>query len=251
MFSEAASIFGREVDTAFFFILGVCVFMLVLVTGVMVFFVIRYRRKNHPVAVQIPGNVILEIIWTVVPTLLVLAMFYYGWIGYRKLQVVPADALKVKVTARMWSWAFEYGNGKQGDLLDLPLGGPVRLDLSSEDVLHSFYLPAFRIKKDVVPGMQTTLWFTPDEPGTYDLFCAEYCGVGHSAMLSKVVVLPEQEFEAWLQGGKEETEGAPKADLPKVKGCTGCHSLDGSRLVGPTLNLRCYIKERRHTLIWK
>ncbi len=241
MFSGAESLIGRQVDQAFFLILGICVAMLVLITFLMVFFVIKYNRKRHPIPENIEGNTLLEITWTVIPTILVLAMFYVGWTGYRQMQDVPAGAMTVKVTARMWSWLFEYENGKQSDVLNLPVGKPVKLVLSSEDVLHSFYVPAFRVKKDAVPGIKAVLWFTPDETGSFDLFCAEYCGVGHSAMLSKVVVMNEDAFTAWLKGTKAGEEKALEAKEPaglaliKAKGCTGCHTIDGSPLVGPTL----------------
>jgi cytochrome c oxidase subunit 2 len=241
MFSEAVSIVGKQVDAAFLFILWICLAMLVLITFLMVFFVIKYRRSIHPNPVNIEGNNLLEIVWTVIPTLLVLAMFYYGWIGYQKMEYAPDDVINVKVTARMWSWLFEYENGRQSDILNVPLGKAVKLELISKDVLHSFYVPAFRLKKDMVPGLKTSLWFEADEAGTYDLFCAEFCGVGHSAMLSSVVVLPEEEYTAWLKGEKpsegEETVGEEPQGLQllQVKGCRGCHSIDGSPLVGPTL----------------
>ena len=236
MFSGASSIIGKEVDTAFFIILGICVAMLFLITFLMVFFVIKYNRKKNPTPVNIHGNLLLEITWIVIPTILVMFMFYIGWVGYDKGQRFPEDALHVNVTARMWSWLFEYENGKQSSELKLPLGKTAVLELHAEDVLHSFYVPAFRIKKDMVPGMKTEIMVTPDEEGTYDILYAEFCGVGHSAMLSKVEVIPEKEFTGWMEG-----EGAEAAEkemdgmgLLQAKGCKGCHSLDGSRLVGPT-----------------
>jgi len=236
MFSGASSIIGKEVDTAFFIILGICVFMLFLITFLMVFFVIKYNRKKNPTPVNIHGNLLLEITWIVIPTILVMFMFYIGWVGYDKSQRFPSDAIHVNVTARMWSWLFEYENGKESSELKLPLGKTAVLELHAEDVLHSFFVPAFRIKKDMVPGMKTEIMVTPDEVGTYDILCAEFCGVGHSAMLSKVVVMPEKEFAGWLQG--EGAAGAEKEidgmDLLQAKGCKGCHSLDGSRLVGPS-----------------
>jgi cytochrome c oxidase subunit 2 len=233
MFSGASSIIGKEVDTAFFIILGICVFMLFLITFLMVFFVIKYNRKKNPIPVNIHGNLLLEITWTVIPTMIVMFMFYIGWVGYDKEQQFPADALHVNVTARMWSWLFEYENGKKGSELKLPLGKTVVLELHAEDVLHSFYVPAFRIKKDMVPGMKTRIMVTPDEIGTYDILCAEFCGVGHSAMLSKVEVMPEKEFAGWLQGDEAEKE-MNGMGLLQAKGCKGCHALDGSRLVGPS-----------------
>ena len=237
MFSEAASTIATKVDAAFLFILGICVVMLVLITFLMVFFVIKYRRDKNPTPTSIEGNFMLEVVWTVIPTILVLAMFYYGWIGYEEMENVPADAMAVKVTGQMWSWSFEYDNGKTSNELAVPLGKPVKLNLYSRDVLHSFYVPAFRVKKDVVPGVNNFLWFTADEEGTYDIFCTEYCGVRHSAMLAQVVVMPEAEFDAWLAGERvsdHEKQEPAGLELMEVKGCLGCHSLDGSRIVGPS-----------------
>ncbi len=233
MFSGAASTFGPSVDSAFLFIAGVCVFMLVLITFFMVFFTIRYRRAKHPVSENIEGNFLLEIVWTVIPTILVTVMFYYGWTGYRNMVTVPQNALTVQVTGRMWSWQFKYQNGRESDVLHVPLNRPVRIHLISADVLHSFYVPAFRIKKDAVPGEPADLWFQPDEIGSYDIFCAEYCGTGHSAMLSKVDVMTEKDFQAWLAGGKKSAPLSGKG-LLKTKGCRGCHTIDGTPLVGPS-----------------
>jgi cytochrome c oxidase subunit 2 len=210
--------------------------MLVLITFLMIFFTVKYRRDKNPTPTNIEGNFALEVFWTVVPTILVMAMFYYGWIGYRDMEAFPEDALVVKATAQMYFWNFEYENGKKSPKLKLPLGRPVRLNLESKDVLHSFYVPAFRIKKDMVPGIETKVGFTPDELGSYDLFCTEYCGVGHSAMLSTVEVLPQEAFLSWLQGEQVAEKGAEPAgaELIEEYGCVGCHSLDGSRLVGPS-----------------
>jgi len=233
MFPDAASTFASPVDGAFLFITAICVFMLALITFLMVFFTIKYRRTRHPKSENIEGNLLLEIVWTVIPTILVTAMFYYGWIGYREMVNVPEDAITVQATGRMWSWLFEYENGRQSDTLHVPINRPVWIKLVSVDVLHSFYVPAFRIKKDVVPGVDNSLWFQPDEIGSYDIFCAEYCGTGHSAMLSKVDVMPEKDFQTWLEGA-----GAPAPlsgkELLKAKGCRGCHSLNGPSLVGPS-----------------
>lgn len=225
-----------QIDRIFLIILGICVVLLVLVTATMLFFVYRYRRERHPVAEDIEGNLFLEILWVVVPTILVMAMFYYGYRGFILLRTPPKNSMLVKVLARKWSWTFRYENGKSSDVLVVPLGKPVKLSITSEDVLHSLYIPAFRVKEDAVPGMETFLWFNPDRVGEYDLFCAEYCGMGHSAMITKVKVVPEEEFARWL-GGEREEEGEREKGLAllKEKGCLGCHSIDGSKKIGPTL----------------
>lgn len=233
MFPGPSNTAGK-VDDAFLFIVVCCVILLALVTVTMIAFLIRYNRDRHARPERVPENVALEITWTVIPTILVLVMFYVGWADFGYIRNPPKDALTIDVTARQWSWLFEYATGKQSDVLYVPQGRPVKLMLTSADVIHSLFIPAFRIKEDCVPGMKTHLWFTADETGTYDLFCTEYCGLGHSHMRSKVNVLTPENFALWLAMA----EGKTPADLgPKIlqaKGCLGCHSLDGSVKVGPT-----------------
>jgi cytochrome c oxidase subunit 2 len=199
----------------------------------MVAFVIRYHRSRAPEPTShASGNIWLEIVWTAFPSLLVMAMFYYGWAGYLSLRTVPKNALPVTATARQWSWNFTYANGKTSAKLYVPVGQPVLVNLVSLDVLHGFYIPAFRVKHDVVPRMKNFVWFVASKPGSYDLFCSLYCGAGHSGMITTVEAIPPADFAAWLQqvGGAEQ---AGKALLEK-HGCLGCHSLDGTRKVGPT-----------------
>lgn len=249
MNSGAATSTGA-VDSVFLFITGASVFFLVLITFLMIFFIIKYNKKRHTKAKDIEGNTALEITWTIIPTIIVLLMFWFGWKGFEYLRKPPENSMKVKVTARMWSWMFEYENGAQTDELTVPVNIPVKLDLESKDVVHSFYIPAFRIKEDAVPGINNHLWFEANETGTYDILCAEYCGLRHAYMLSKVNVVEKDEYEKWYaQVGKEveqpapvkavgnETETALIASgerLVKVKGCRACHSTDGSKLVGPS-----------------
>lgn len=225
----------QAVDPVFMFIFGVSLVLLIGITGTMLWFVIRYRRSRAPEPTsQSSGNIWLEIVWTLLPSLLVMAMFYYGWAGYLALRSVPKDALPVTATARMWSWSFTYANGKTSPKLYVPVGKPVLVNLVSQDILHGFYIPAFRVKRDVVPGMENHAWFMADKPGSYDLFCSVYCGVGHSAMITTVEALSKADFDAWLQQGGSESERSNGAKLAKEKGCLACHSLDGSRGVGPT-----------------
>jgi len=229
-----ASNFVQGVDQTFIIILGISVFFLVGITAVMIYFVIRYRRSKNPKASQIEGNNKLEIIWTVIPTMLVLFMFYYGWVGYRPMRQVPPDAIPVKAYAQMWSWMFEYENGKRSAELVVPLDKAVKLDLISRDVLHSLYIPAFRIKEDVVPGRNNYMWFIAQQEGEYDLFCAEYCGERHSYMITKVRVIPEAEYILWLAQSDIPADEPPGLTVLKQNGCLACHSLDGSKLIGPT-----------------
>ena len=225
----------QAVDPVFMLIFGISIVLLIGITTTMVTFVIRYHRSRAPEPTsRTDGNVWLEIVWVVLPTLLVLAMFYYGWAGYLALRNVPKDALPVTATARQWSWNFTYANGKTSTKLYVPVGKPVRVELVSRDVIHGFYLPAFRVKRDVVPGMKNHAWFVATRAGSYDLFCSQYCGTGHSAMITTVKALPEAEFAAWLQEAKVGGE-PPGEEFMEKHGCLGCHSLDGTPKVGPTI----------------
>jgi cytochrome c oxidase subunit 2 len=237
IFSGATGLSGRVVDNVFLYILIICVFLLGLITFLMVYFVIRYRREKHPKPADIEGSTWLEITWTVIPTLIVLTMFYYGLTGFEFLKKVPEGAMVVKVIARQWSWLFQYENGIQDPELRVPVGKPVKLLLTSQDVIHGFYAPAFRIKQDAVPGMTNYLWFQPTETGTFDVMCSQYCGLEHSHMLTKIVVLPQEEFTKWYLGKKEKVAAkgpSPGFRLYQTKGCVACHSTDGSPRVGPT-----------------
>ena len=220
---------AAQVDRAFIIILGIAVGILALVTALMVVFVVRYHYKRHPVAVETPGNIWLELLWTIVPSILVLGMFWVGWGSYKAMRAVPEDAMVVKVEGRMWSWSFTYADGKRASDLVAPVDTPVRLEMTSADVIHSFYVPAMRIKMDTVPGMTTTVWFKSDAVGEFDILCAEYCGLKHANMLATLKVVPREEFDQWLGGGS----GAG-AELLESYGCTACHSLDGTESVGPT-----------------
>jgi cytochrome c oxidase subunit 2 len=234
MFSQASN-FVEGVDLAFAVITGISLVFLVGITFAMIYFVIKFNKKRNPVARNIKESKRLEIIWTVVPTLLVLVMFYYGWVGYAPMRDFPDDAIQIKATGRMWSWSFEYENGKVSPTLIIPIDKAVTLNLYSPDVLHSLYIPAFRIKEDLVPGINNKMWFEANILGEYDILCAEYCGDRHSYMLSKVEVLTREEYDTWYNA-KDESANAAEAGLKllQVNGCIACHSLDGTRLVGPT-----------------
>jgi cytochrome c oxidase subunit 2 len=189
----------QGVDQAFWYILSISVVLLFGITAVMVYFVVRYRRSKNPVAADIRDNYPLEIVWTIIPTLIALSMFYVGWSSYLGLRTVPDDAMEVEVLAQQYSWIFVYDNDKETENeLVVPLGKAVKLNITSLDVLHSFFVPAFRIKVDAVKGMSTYTWFYADELGEYDIECTEYCGVDHSAMVAKLRIVPETEFQSWL-----------------------------------------------------
>lgn len=190
----------RGIDQAFWYILGISVILLVGITVVMITFAIIYRRSKHPVSADIRGNWKLEVLWTVIPTLIALSMFAIGWSSYTGLRAVPPGALVIDVTAQQFSWLFDYPGGKEseGELV-VPLGKPVKLNITSIDVLHGFFLPAFRVKIDAVPNMKTYGWFLADRIGEYDIMCTVYCGVGHSQMTAKLRIVPNDEYMKWLQ----------------------------------------------------
>ncbi len=190
----------QGVDLAFWYILGVSVFLLFGITIVMVYFVVKYRRSKNPVASDIRDNYKLEIFWTIIPTLIALSMFYVGWTSYMGLRTVPDGALEIEVEAQMFSWIFIYDNEKESENeLVVPQGRAIKLNITSTDVLHSFFLPAFRVKVDAVRGMKTYAWFFADDLGDYDIQCTEYCGMGHSEMLAKLHIVSEKEYLTWLE----------------------------------------------------
>jgi cytochrome c oxidase subunit 2 len=216
---NGASNFSHNVDAVFLFTLIVSIFFLVLITGAMIYFVIKYNRKRNPRATNIHGSVGLEIIWTVIPTILVLIMFWYGWVGYSNETEIPANTVNINVTAQMWKWGFKYENGKTFDSLYVPLNKAVKLTLTSLDVNHAFYIPKFRIKKDVYPNQTRTVWFKAEELGNFDIACAEYCGLNHSYMYNKVKVISEDDFNKWLN---------TKSDTTTIKNSST--KLEGSKI---------------------
>lgn len=242
---ESASAQAPFVDHVFDFINLLCYIFLVLVTVVLVYFAIRYRQKKGQVNFSGEGpvhNTPLELTWTMVPLLLVVAIFYLGMVGFLDLRRSPSNAYEISVTAQKWSWSFdhpEFAVNQSGEVF-VPLGRPVQFLMGSADVLHSCFVPAFRVKQDVVPGRYSRLWFEATKQGTYQLYCAEYCGRDHSKMLAMVHVLPEDEFQKAM--GKLATEymDLPEHDLPTYalerlyNRCASCHSLDGSMVVGPS-----------------
>jgi cytochrome c oxidase subunit 2 len=188
------------VDRAFWYIFGVSLVLLVGITAVMIYFVVRYRRSKNPVPADIRGNWKLELIWSIIPTLIALSMFWIGWSSYTGLRNVPENAIQVEVLGQMFSWIFIYDNDKETENeLVVPVNTPVKLNIESLDVIHSFFIPAFRVKVDAVKGLPTYLSFLPKEEGEFDIFCAEYCGTEHSYMTAKLRVVPKEEYEEWLE----------------------------------------------------
>jgi cytochrome c oxidase subunit II len=235
--------FAPLVDNLIYLITYISLFFTVAVVGAMIYFAIKYRRKNgvdHPTP-DIEGSTFLEIVWTAVPLIICVYVAGYGYYGYREMRSVPRDALEIMVTGKKWNWYFTYPNGKQTvDEFAVPVNKPIKLILTSDDVLHSFFIPGMRTKMDAVPGSYSYQWFKPIRTGLQQVYCTEYCGDNHSGMLAKMNVLSSSDYARWLN--EKEKEGKTPADkgakLYQNQGCVGCHSLDGSRKVGPSfLNL--------------
>jgi len=239
---QHASNFVAGVDLAFMIILGISIIFLIGLTILMIVFIYKYRKDKHPKAIQNEGSTKLEVIWTAIPLVLVLVMFYFGWMGWRPMTNPPDEAMHVKAIARMWQFQFQYENGKTTDTLYVPINEPVILDLVALDVLHSLYIPAFRVKEDMVPGQEKFMWFIPGTEGEFDLFCTEYCGLEHSYMFTGVKVMPKADFESWIADTTavaavvdSETSLADQGyEVLRRNGCNACHSVDGTKLVGPS-----------------
>lgn len=235
---ENASTFGGEVDALFYFIYWVSVVLFVLVIGAMVYFAYKYRRRSEADRPQpIKESKLVEATWIVVPTLLVVLVFTWGFQVFIKMGVAPPGAYEVTVRASSWNWLFEYPNGARSNELHVPVSRPIKLKMSSADVLHSFFVPAFRVKQDVVPNRYTYVWFEATRQDTFQVMCTEYCGQQHSTMLSQVVVQSQGDFNRWLAENLIDESASPAergALLYSQQGCNTCHSLDGSIGSGPS-----------------
>lgn len=235
---EQASTVAGDTDRLYNAITWLSVFFFVLITVLLVAFVIKYRHKpGEKRDVSASHSMALEITWTVIPSIIVVFLYYYGFRQYMNLTVEPPNAYPIDVTAHMWQWSFSYPTGYSDGELHVPVNVPVRCVLDSTDVIHSLSIPAFRVKKDVVPGRYNRLWFQATKPGVYEIYCTAYCGTNHSTMHSRVTVHPSQaDFDAWLK-----TAQKPDPD-PRVRGrklytklgCAQCHSVDGTKITGPS-----------------
>jgi cytochrome c oxidase subunit II len=240
-----ASNYVSSYNLAFYFVVGVSLLLLLGLTLSMLYFIFRYNKKKNPKATQIEGNTTLEVLWTVIPILLSLVMFYFGWVGFTPMTKPPKEGMTVTAVARMWNFSFIYPNGKQSPDLLVPVNEPVKINLVALDVLHSLFIPEFRIKSDIIPGRQKMMWFQPNIKGTYNIFCAEYCGLQHSYMSSNVKVMLKEEFDLWyadtskvVVSTKGTGPGAEGEAIMRAQGCFACHTNDGSKLIGPSyLNL--------------
>ncbi|MDX2054274.1 MAG: cytochrome c oxidase subunit II [Polyangiaceae bacterium] len=236
-----AATFAGEIDWLFNVILWVCSITTIGVILAMVYFVKKYgaksRAANEKADKTSEHNTALEITWSVIPLIIVIAFFAWGFKGFVNLRTIPKDSLEVQVTAQKWSWWFEH-SGTGDKRLVVPVNTKVRVLIRSVDVLHSLWIPAFRTKMDAVPGRYTDLWFEANQEGEFPIHCAEYCGTSHSDMWSRVVVLSQAKFEAWKKRELEEADNMPPTalgeKLSNQRGCRTCHSIDGSPSVGPT-----------------
>lgn len=236
LFPEQASTIASQVDLLYFYLLSVSAFFTLGIWVVVVFYAVRYRRSKHPVAVQIEGSMKLEIAWTVIPLLISLTMFGWGASIFFAMNRPPRGALEIYAVGKQWMWKFEHvGGQREINELHVPVGRDVKLNMISQDVIHSFYVPAFRVKQDVLPGRYTTIWFHATKPGRYHLFCAEYCGTKHSGMIGWVQVMEPAQYQSWLSGGASGGSLAASGEkLFKDMACNTCHSSEsGAR--GPDL----------------
>jgi cytochrome c oxidase subunit 2 len=237
LFPERASSFAGQVDNLYFFIIGVVAFFAVLVVAFVIFFAIRYRRRHaEQVGVPVHLSLALELTWTGIPLVLAMMMFVWGATVFFALSRPPANAMEIYAVGKRWMWKFQHVTGQREiDELHVPVGQPVKVLLGSEDVIHSLYFPTFRTKMDAVPGRTTSLWFEPTKPGRYHIFCAEYCGMRHSAMIGTVIVMEPAEFQAWLAGGPAMTNMVEAGlKLFTDLACVTCHREDSAGR-GPSL----------------
>ena len=231
LFPEQASTIATEVDHLLYFLLIVAVFFTLLIFGAIFYFAVRYRRRSEQELPHvIHGGMTLEILWTVIPFGLTMVMFGWGASIYYRETRPPEDALSIYVVGKQWMWKLQHIEGQREiNELHVPLGRAVKLTMTSEDVIHSFFVPAFRTKQDVVPGRYSTTWFKPTKAGRYHLFCAEYCGTNHSRMIGWIYVMEPAEYQAWLSGGAPAGTLADNGQrLFESLACTNCHKADGS-----------------------
>jgi cytochrome c oxidase subunit 2 len=246
-----ASTFAEGTDLLYLFITALSLFFFLLIIGVQGYFMWKYRRlTDDQKTSSVTHNGKIEFLWSAIPAVLLVVIFIWGEVDFLKQTVPPTDAVQLRVTGRQWNWTVDYPDYPGVSLVSstetneiilvVPKGKPVQLTMTSEDVIHDFFIPAFRVKRDVVPGRYTTLWFEASVVGEFNLYCAEYCGDQHSAMIGKVKVLEPELFEPYLleKGKLKLDEGESMAAfgerIYRLRGCNACHSLDGSPKIGPT-----------------
>ncbi len=237
-----ASTLASDTDALWWFLVYLSLFFFLLISTGVIYFAVKYRRKKgdeEKVVIGPSHNPGLEALWIIIPSILVFIIFVWGFRGFLRQSVVPKDAMEIKVTGQKWFWSFDYPDGATTvNELVVPEDRPIKLLMSSQDVIHSFFVPAFRLKRDVLPNRYTITWFEATDPGDYDLFCAEYCGTKHSEMVGKIKVLPFSDYQKWIAEASVAGEGmTPEeygAKLFVSKACATCHSADGTAGNGPT-----------------
>jgi cytochrome c oxidase subunit 2 len=236
IFPEQASSFARDVDMLYFFIVAVSAFFALLVAVLVVIFGLKFRRKHAgEVGARIEGNLPMELLWSVIPTIIAMVMFGWGASVFYHLRRPPDEAMHIYAVGKQWMWKFQHLEGQREiNELHVPMGRPIKVTVTSEDVLHSLYFPAFRTKIDAIPGRYMELWFEATKAGTYHIFCAEYCGTNHSGMIGSVTVMEPNAYQAWLSGAEGGSLAERGAALFQQLACNTCH-LDSGQGRGPSL----------------
>jgi cytochrome c oxidase subunit 2 len=239
LWPDSASTFATQVDRVYLFLIAMSAFFALLISALIVVFAVKYRRKEGVQATHIEGSLRLELTWTVIPFVIVIGFFAWGTRIFLGMSRAPTDVMDVYVVGKQWMWKLQHPQGQREiNELHVPIGRAVRLTMTSEDVIHSFYVPAFRVKKDVLPGRYTSEWFEPTKPGKYHLFCAEYCGTKHSEMIGWVYAMEPQDYEQWLSGAPagETAEEAGRKLFESLR-CDTCHkeANDSPGARGPAL----------------
>ena len=237
IFPEQASTFAKDVDALYFFVFATSAFFAVVVAIAVIYFGIRYHKTHDgEIGARIEGNLPLELLWSVIPTIIAMVMFGWGASVFYHLRRPPAEAMHIYAVGKQWMWKFQHLEGQREiNELHIPAGRPIKITISSEDVLHSLFFPAFRTKMDAIPGRYTELWFEAQTPGQYHIFCTEYCGTNHAGMIGTVTVLEPVQYQAWLQGGGMEGTLAQRGSkLFNNLACSTCH-LDTGQGRGPSL----------------
>jgi cytochrome c oxidase subunit 2 len=228
-FPQQASAQAGQVDAIYFFMVAITAFFSLLIAALVVIFAVRYRRRHREeVGYAIHGSLALELLWTIIPFFIVMVMFAWGAKVFFELYRPPAGAMEIYIVGKQWMWKAQHMDGQREiNELHVPVGRPVKLIMGSEDVIHSYYIPAFRVKADVIPGRYNVLWFTATKAGSYHLFCAEYCGTKHSGMIGKVIAMEPHDFQAWLSGGRaSDSPVAAGEKLFQDLACNTCHRQD-------------------------
>jgi cytochrome c oxidase subunit II len=237
LFPESASTLATRVDALFFYLLAIAIFFSLLIAGLIVYYAVKFKRRSpDEVGRHIHGGMALELAWTFIPLVIVMTIFVWGASVYFAMARPPDETLNIYVVGKQWMWKFQHLDGQREiNELHVPVGRPIKLITTSEDVIHDFFVPAFRVKADVIPGRYVSIWFQPTTPGRYHLFCAEYCGTRHSGMIGEIVVMDPSEYQTWLSGGSPEGSLASTgAKLFADLACNTCHRPDAQGR-GPVL----------------